>query len=247
MAEILADIEPALEEFLSQGLVTEVLHVIKPGKEAVALLCRAHPSLGAEFVVAKVYHELDRRNFNRDAVYQDGRIVLDSRAARAIAARSDLGRSAASALWVDHEFETLSALHYAGADVPEPFFATERAILMSYAGDADGPAPQLQRAQVAPEDAPALFERLLWNVELFLENNVVHADLSPFNVLLHGGRPVVIDFPQAADPRFNRHARELLTRDVGNLARFFRRFGLELDVDEHVAGLWERWRHGALG
>jgi hypothetical protein len=39
---------------------------------------------------------------------------------------------------VDHEFELLSALNYAGADVPAPFACTEKAVLMEYLGDEDG-------------------------------------------------------------------------------------------------------------
>lgn len=246
MAEIEA-VEPVLEEFVSHRLITDVLHTIKGGKEAAAYLCRAHRDLGVPFAVAKVYHERNRRNFANDGAYVDGRVILTGQVARAVANRSAFGREASYALWVDHEFEVLSALHYAGADVPEPYAATERAILMAYAGNEDAAAPQLQHARLATNEAAALFERLMWNVELLLGQNVVHGDLSPYNVLVADGRPVIIDFPQAVDPRFNEHARELLGRDVRNVARYFERHGVTFDAERQVAGLWRRWRMGDLG
>ncbi|MGE5597202.1 MAG: RIO1 family regulatory kinase/ATPase [Hyphomicrobiales bacterium] len=247
MPLLIEDLEPAVQEFLDEGVITELLQVIKSGKEAVAFLCRAHPSLGAPYVVAKVYHERKHRNFARSTAYQDGRVILNGQVRRAVEKKTELGRDMEGAMWVDHEFETLSALHYAGADVPEPFFATERVILMAYIGDPDSPAPQLQHARLDPADAPQLFERLLWNVELFLANNIVHGDLSAFNVLVHGRVPVVIDFPQAVDPRFNAHARTLLERDVANIGKYFARYGIEFDPGRHAASLWRRWRFGELG
>lgn len=245
MSETLEGVEPALEEFVSGQVISEVLHVIKSGKEASAYLCRAHPSLGCAYAVAKLYHESKRRNFANDAIYQDGRTILNGRTARAVAKKTELGSAAAASMWVDHEFEVLSALQYAGADVPEPFAANERAIVMSFAGERTA-APQLQHAHIDRAEAGALFERLLWNVELFLANNIVHADLSPFNVLYDAGRPVIIDFPQSVDARFSRYARELLERDLANLGRFFARFGIELDAERRANWLWQRWRRGEL-
>ena len=54
-----------------------------------------------------------------------------------------------------------------------------------------------------------MLDRLLWNVELFLGHNWIHADLSAFNVLWWEGRGTVIDLPQAVDPRSNPHAADL--------------------------------------
>ena len=67
MAMLTAEV-PAVEEFLSEGLITDVISIIKSGKEASAYLCHAHRSLGAKYVVAKVYHERSRRNFNNDGM-----------------------------------------------------------------------------------------------------------------------------------------------------------------------------------
>jgi RIO kinase 1 len=58
---------------------------------------------------------------------------------------------------------------------------------------------------------------------------------------------VVIDFPQAVDPRFNRSARSLLERDLRNLAGYFARFGVQIDWRRRSAELWSRWLNSELG
>src|SRR2546426_272520 len=61
---------------------------------------------------------------------------------------------------------------------------------------------------------------------------LVHADMSEYNLLWWGGRVVVIDVGQAV-PLDHPRAAEWFKRDVGNIARFFRR----LRVDVTPAGL----------
>ena len=72
-----------------------------------------------------------------------------------------------------------------------------------------------------------------WMTEQYIERwlgvNLVHGDLSPYNILYWKGRCVAIDFPQAVDPRFNDAARSLLERDISNLAKYFARMGVKLD------------------
>src|SRR6185295_17907670 len=120
---------------------------------------------------------------------------------------------AQGAMWVNHEFDVLSALNYAGADVPAPYACNDRAILLEFVGDGGEPADQLQHAEVSPDEAPALLDRILWNIELFMRENVVHADLSAFNMLYLRGKVTIIDFPQAVDPRQSAAAPRLLERD----------------------------------
>ena len=91
--------------------------------------------------------------------------------------------------------------------------------------------------------AEAACQRLLENIQLWLAYDIVHADLSEYNVLVWRGRPVVIDFPQAVDPRFNRNAYSLLQRDLANLYRHFERLGVRRDPRALSAALWERWLH----
>jgi RIO kinase 1 len=237
----------SVEEFFTHGMIDSIIATLKSGKEAATYLCTGGPRLGHDYAVAKVYHDLDRRDFHNDTAYQDGRLILVGQVRRAVEAGTEFGRKANLAMWVDHEFEALSVLQYAGAAVPEPFASTEGAILMEYIGDEDGAAPQLQHVRLTREESESALESLLETVTIFLANNHIHGDLSPFNVLYWKGRPVVIDLPQTVDPRFNRHARELLDRDMANMAKFFARRGVDFDARRWVNTAWQRWRYGELG
>jgi RIO kinase 1 len=81
-------------------------------------------------------------------------------------------------------------------------------------------------------------------VDAMLALGLVHADLSPYNVLWDGEQYRVIDFPQAVDARFNPSAREFLLRDVARLAEFFARFGAVADAGAGAAEVWAWYQPG---
>jgi RIO kinase 1 len=240
-----ADIlEDALEPFRADGLIEDVLYPIKSGKEATVYCCRAGPKLDADLVAAKIYKPKAFRSFRDDSVYREGRVILDSRARRAAAKRTGFGHKVQSALWTNHEWEVLTTLHAAGADVPKPLAHSPGGILLEFIGDGDAAAPVLKEVALSAAEAEAVFDRLLDNVQLWLAYNIVHGDLSAYNVLYLAGDPVVIDFPQACDPRFNTNAFRLLTRDIENLGRYFERFGAQprdaFGLAERYWATWER-------
>ncbi len=238
--------ETWFDEFFSEGLITDVLIQLKSGKEATVYVCRAAESTGAELLAVKAFHPRQGRGFQNRAAYQRGRVLGDARTRRAVLTKTRFGRQAGEAMWVGHEFEMLRRLSDAGADVPRPLAVSESAILMEYVGDEEGPAPQLQEIRLEREEAGRLLDRLLGNVERFLANNVIHADLSPYNVMIREGRAVIIDFPQAIDPRTNANARDLLARDVDRLCRHFERFGVRTDPMRVSADLWRRFLFAEL-
>jgi RIO kinase 1 len=235
------DYSESLDSFFEQGLIDEVLYQVKSGKEATVFCCRAGSSTGEQLVAAKVYRPRERRGFKNDSLYREGTLVLDGRIRRAIGAKSAVGREAQFGMWVHHEYATLGALHAAGADVPRPIAAASSALLLAFLGDEEGPAPLLKHADIARETARPMFDRLIANVELWLRNNIVHGDLSPFNVLVWNGQATAIDFPQAVDPRFNPNAEALLRHDVEQICRFFTRFGVEANADDIATTLWLRF------
>lgn len=237
----------ALEPLFDDGLLDDVLYQVRGGKEATLYCCRAGPRLGDRLVAAKVYKPRFARTFRNDSPYQEGRVIVNQRSARAAAKRTEFGREVQASLWTRHEYETLRLLHRAGADVPKPLASSGGVVLMEWIGDADGePASQVKDVELESDEAPALFERLLANIELWLACNVVHCDLSPYNLLYQPDRLVAIDFPQASDPRFNQRAYSLLARDLDHVSRFFARFGVQTDAGALAADLWDRFLRGAF-
>lgn len=247
--EILTEQDPvkeALEHFFTEGLITEVLHAVKSGKEATVYCCQAHPSTGVQLLAAKVYRSRNNRGFKNDAIYQEGRLILDRRVRRAVQNKSRFGREAQFGMWVDYEFAALDALYKAGADIPRPFARSSSAILMEYLGDHQRPAPSLQNVELPRDEVYPVFDRLMRNIELWLANNYVHADLSAYNVLYWQNQVRIIDFPQAVNPRFNPNARSLLTRDIENICRYMARYGLERDGHAIADRLWRRFKNSEL-
>lgn len=237
-----------LDGFFSQGLITEVLGIVKIGKEASVYRCRGSSEFGGRPVAAKVYRARQYR-FKNDAAYQESRARetgLKGRALRAFENKSGFGHKVRTGSWVNHEYSTLKALFDAGADVPEPYATLEDAMLMEYIGDEEEVASQLNQVTLTQAEATPLFERVLSNIELLLTMNRVHGDLSAHNILYWLGSVVLIDFPQAVDPRFNSHAREFLTRDVENVCRYFNQFGLNADASRIADDLWWRFMRAEL-
>lgn len=234
----------ALDAFIADGSIDEVLGTVKSGKEATVYCCESSRHGG--LVAAKVYRSNKVRQFANDAAYTGGRLRRHNRYERAIAQKSRAGREFAFAAWVSSEFATLRLLHDAGADVPLPIAQSESIILMEYVGDEDAPAPMLAHAELEDAEARDVFDRILRNIELWLAHDRIHGDLSPHNVLYHDGMLRVIDFPQAVDPRFNDAALSLLERDVENICRFGRRYGIDADGHRIARNLWGRFLRADL-
>jgi RIO kinase 1 len=233
--------------FLDEGLITDVVRIVKTGKEASVHLCRANPATtGEDLLALKVYHPLDRRDFRDESLYRDGEWIKERRVRVALEKRTRFGREVQGAIWVNREWEALQALSEAGAPVPRPIAATEDAILMSYVGDEEQAAPQLRSYRPDPDEADDLFRQLMRAIELMLYRNVIHGDLSAYNVLVWDGRATVIDLPQAVDPRKNRHAERLLERDVERICEYFARHGVRSSPQRLASDLSTAWRFADL-
>ena len=190
-----------LESFLDDSLILEVLELVKGGKEATVFRCRVAPLTGQEFFAGKVYRPMDRRSFRNDSAYQAGRVITNSRNRRAFAKGTAFGPKVQAGGWVNHEYHIQQTLYDAGADVPRPWACNGSAMLMEWLGDERAAAQQLRHVSFDdPAEARAIHSRLIENIGLMLANNVVHGDLSPFNILYTGNSQVcIIDFPQAVD------------------------------------------------
>ena len=70
----------AFDHFLAEGLITDVVRIVKTGKEASVHLCLANRSTtGEDLLALKVYHPLDRRDFRDESIYRDGEWIEERR------------------------------------------------------------------------------------------------------------------------------------------------------------------------
>ena len=254
----------SLAQFYEQDLITDVLRVVKSGKEATVYCCAADPKTGRSLLAAKVYRPRMFRSLKNDAVYRQnravrderGRVVRGDRGWRGASKKTERGRASQVTNWIESEFKIQRLLYNAGADVPCPLAQIGNAVLMEYMGDEEDAAPLLREVDLPRKEAQPLFEAILRNIELFLACDCVHGDLSEYNILYWpgagaqtpaAGAAMIIDFAQAVDPRYNQEdVFDLLARDIARVCRYFARYGVEADAQALAIDLWTRYLTGAL-
>jgi RIO kinase 1 len=240
----------SLAQFYDQDLITDVLHVVKSGKEATVYCCAADSSTGIDYLAAKVYRPRMFRSLKNDAIYRqsriqydrDGRVVRGGGRHHSTGKSSERGRAARVNSWIEYEFQTQSLLYDNGADVPKPVAQIGNAVLMEYIGDVGQPALTLREVTLEREEALPLFECILRNVELSLAHNRIHGDLSEYNILYWQGEVTMIDFAQAVDPRYNPDIFSLLLRDIERVCSYFADYGVAADAQELANEIWLRFQ-----
>jgi RIO kinase 1 len=220
------------------------------GKEANVYRCAANPETGMTLMAAKVYRPRMFRNLRNDKMYQEGRQLLtadgkhgkpDERMIRAVGKKTAYGQQVAHTSWLMHEYTTLERLYAAGAAVPQPISSAENALLMGYCGDRNMAAPALSEVSLDEDEAKLLFIEAIRNIEIMLQNGMIHGDLSAYNILYWEGEITLIDFPQVTDSRGNSHARDILSRDVTRVCEYFADQGIKNDPQDILYHLWKRY------
>lgn len=237
--------------FFNLSYITDVLAQVKGGKEASVYRCAAHESTGHEFLAAKVYRPRMFRQLRNDAMYRQGRTLLnadgkevephDQRTMRAVDKKSSYGALVAHTSWLMHEFKTMQQLHKLGITVPEVIVSSENAILMTYVGDGQIAAPTLNSVTLQPEQAAPLFDGLLHDIDLMLREGIVHGDLSAYNILYWDGALTLIDFPQVVDVHSNENAYAIFERDITRVCEYFARQGVRHDPQSLARSMWDQY------
>lgn len=244
-------IEDSLGRFYQQHWIDDVSRLLKGGKEASVYLCQGNPTAPAEQMAAKVYRPRKFRNLKNDWVYREnranrdssGNIITDDGLLHAMRKKTSLGMQLYHAAWIEHEYQTLLRLQNAGVDAPAVYARGDNAILMEYFGDGVLPAPTLNEIDLDPAENRRVFERVFHNIERMLELNIIHGDLSAYNILYWDGDIRLIDFPQAISPHENHNAWPIFSRDVARVCEYFSEQGLSgLNPAQLARDLWRSRR-----
>lgn len=228
----------------SAGAIDTELGIVKTGKEAdVYLIERAVPDADPHTIghsttlAAKRYRGPETSDFHRSSRYTEGRGMRNTRDVRAIARGSSYGRSVAASRWAYAEFEALCTLYERGLPVPYPVQVNGSELLMEFIGEGHTAAPRLAQQRGTASDLAPLYEQVVEIMRGFSRAGVAHGDLSPYNLLVHHGRVVVIDLPQLVEVVSNPGGLDMLYRDCVNVCTWFTRQGLACDPDAVFAEL----------
>ena len=140
-------------------------------------------------------------------------------------------------IWVRKEFRNLSRLEKWGRAVPKPLGVHKNILVMEYLGTDLAPSPRLRDVEV--NDAKAVYDELLEFLAISWQKaNMVHGDFSPYNIMWHGDRPVVIDVGQAV-VQSHPKSQEFLVRDVTRLVEWANKAGLDTNLAEAMYDVLE--------
>lgn len=217
-----------LEELRDRGILDELLHVIKSGKEATVYLGKSSEG----YCAVKVYTDLRVRSFKNDNVYRQGRFIGDARAEKAIDQGSQFGLNAHQILWVSEEFRQMNFLYKKGIPVPRPIATSGIVVLMEFIGDDGEAAPRLSDLDLERYEAENAFRQSLKILERIVSIGRIHGDLSAYNLLWHNEKVIVIDFPQVINIERNSSARQILRRDIESLCKSFKKHKITCDPDK---------------
>jgi RIO kinase 1 len=133
--------------------------------------------------------------------------------------------------WAQKEYRNLEQASRAKVRVPRPVAVKNNVLVMEFIGKNGVNASSLK--EQVPSDPEEVYGVLLTYLKrLYRKAELVHGDLSEYNIMMWNGKPVIFDMAQAV-PTSHPMAEFFLRRDIANVNRFFKRLGVKvLSVDE---------------
>lgn len=199
----------SISKLMKKKLIKSVDFPICRGKEANLYRVTGYN----KYLALKIYR-IETTRFFKKMEYIDG----DPRFSKIKRDRKNLAFSFAK-----KEYKNLLLCKKLKINCPMPYFCIKNIVLMDYLGVQSQVYPQLCRIEPKKE----YLKEILDQIKIMYKNNFVHADLSPYNILV-GDKVYIIDFGQGVisdHPNFDK----FLERDVLNILSFF---GKENDLEK---------------
>jgi len=126
-------------------------------------------------------------------------------------------------VWAEKEMRNLRRMHAIGIPCPEPLLLKSHVLIMRFLGNEGWCAPRLKDVDLSVDELISCYATICVDMRrMYQECNLVHGDLSEYNILWYKNRPVIIDVSQSVD---HQHplSTEFLRKDCGNITDFFRK------------------------
>jgi RIO kinase 1 len=205
-------------KLINKGVLKEISFVVSTGKEA-----NVYHAFGPdnEELAVKIYRTTTAE-FKRNWMYVEGDPRFKS---------YKKGTYSFIYTWARKEYKNLQRMQKAKIRIPSPIAISKNVLVMKFIGEKQNAAPLLKDANLKkPNKIYAKVVDFLF--KLYDDANLVHADLSEYNILFYKKEPIIIDVSQAV-LLDHPYAPVFLYRDISNINRYFTSLGVQtLSNDE---------------
>jgi len=203
-----------LEKFISNGVIDILDFPISTGKEGNVFRGLTPDK---KFVAVKIYRT-NTATFKHISQY----IIGDPRFKSMPSNKRGIMYA-----WTKKEFKNLQRLQSAKVRCPKPLKCRNNVLIMEYIGESERPAPMLKDVEM--KNPLEIFNELIDFIKkMYKKAEIVHGDISAFNILMHKNKPYIIDVGQGVLLE-HPNSDDFLKRDIHNIVNYFKKFGIRAD------------------
>jgi len=221
--QIIEPIKDSFEEYKNKfNFNLEMIKHLKDGKEAsIYLVYEKNSNIN---LALKLYKDNQNYSYNLYKPYLEN-VRINPKFKKLATTKTYRGKKYMAQLRTLREFKVMQRNYHQNlnymAGIPKTYGCSQNSILMDFIGQNQTPAPRLSSFKLNIEEAKKYSTKILKLINYFYQNQIIHADLSAFNILVDKNLLWVIDFPQAVDIKVNPNWKSFLKRDLSNLAKYF--------------------------
>lgn len=203
-----------LFQFINAQLLEQVNGIISTGKEAIVVhgdTVASEITKGISECAIKIFTTTLNVFKQRDRYIKD-----DYRFKDRFTKQND---RAIINLWAEKEMHNLTKMRKYGINCPEVITIKQHVLVMSFIGENNIAAPKLKDSLLSAAEYIIAYDEIVDMMKRLYQNaNLVHADLSEYNVLWYNNQCWLIDVAQSVD-REHPSALEFLLRDCHNISK----------------------------
>lgn len=211
-----------LFKLLKRDILHEINGCISTGKEGnvyIGIKGKNAPEDWPNEFAIKIYKTCILKFKDRDR-YVSGEMRFQHKAGSRNSRKSVI-------LWAEKEFRNLSRYNNNGIPSPRVLLVKANIIFMELITEGDYPAPCLRDANLSLEEYDKIYEQICYNMrEVYHTCNLVHADLSEYNILIKDKKAIWIDVGQAVE-QDNSNANIFLRNDIAVITKYFKNKGVK--------------------
>lgn len=206
-----------IEKFFSDRVLDIIDFPISTGKEGNVFRAVTPDK---KMVAVKIY-----RTSNATFKHMSQYIIGDPRFKSIHKTRKDIVYA-----WTQKEFKNLERLREIGVKAPKPIVFRDNILIMEYIGDEAQPAPLLK--DVIVDNPEKAFKTIISYIsKMYKKANLVHGDISAYNILYFKKNCYIIDLGQGVLTE-HPNALEFLKRDIKNVVSYFNKYNIKADAEK---------------